>query len=81
MDLIPQMGNSNWGPGWVTTLFLMSYVLTKIEVVVKTLRITIKFTFYLAVRNVKRQLFSRFVTGVQMFQAIEIKLIGIADLR
>ena len=22
MDLLPQLGNSNWGPGWVTTLFL-----------------------------------------------------------
>ena len=22
MDLLPQLGNSDWGPGWVTTLFL-----------------------------------------------------------
>ena len=25
MDLLPQLGNSNWGPGWVTTLFLVSH--------------------------------------------------------
>ena len=24
IDLLPQLGNSNWGPGWVTTLFLIT---------------------------------------------------------
>ena len=28
MDLLPQLGNSNWGPGWVTTLFLLVKVQT-----------------------------------------------------
>ena len=40
------------------------------------LHITIEYAFYLAVRNVERQIVSRFVMGVQMFQS----MIGIADL-
>ena len=45
-------------------------MLTKIEFVVKTLHVTIKYTFYLAVRNVERQIVSCFVTGVQVLQPI-----------
>ena len=45
-------------------------MLTKIDFVVKKIHITIKYGFHLAVRNVERQIVSRFVTGVQMFQPI-----------
>ena len=40
------------------------------RIVVKTLHITIRYTFYLAVRNVELQIVSRFVTGVPMFEPI-----------
>ena len=46
-------------------------MLTKIDFVVKKKKhITIKYAFHLAVRNVERQIVTRFVTGVQMFQPI-----------
>ena len=45
-------------------------MLTKIDYVVKKIHITIKYAFHFAVRNVERQLVSRFVTGVLMFQPI-----------
>ena len=43
-------------------------MLTKIVFVVKKMHITIKDAFHFAVRNVERQIGSRFVTGVLMFQ-------------
>ena len=45
-------------------------MLTKIDLVVKKINITIKYAFHLAVRNVERQIVSRFVRGVPMFQPI-----------
>ena len=45
-------------------------MLTKIDFVVKKIHITIKYAFHFAVRNVERQIISRFVTGMLMFQPI-----------
>ena len=50
-------------------------MLTQIDFVGKKLHTYIKYAFHLAVRNVERQIVSRVVTGVQIFQP---KLIGIA---
>ena len=56
-------------------------MLTKIDFVVKKIHITIKYAFHFAVRNVERQIVSRFVTGVQMFQPTraEQKVRGISS--
>ena len=45
-------------------------MLTKIDFVVKQIHITIKYAFDFAVRNVERQIVSRLVTGVRIFQPI-----------
>ena len=45
-------------------------MLTKIDFVVKKIHITIKNEFHFDVRSVERQIISRFVTGVLMFQPI-----------
>ena len=47
-------------------------MLTQIDFVVKKLHTYIKYAFHLAVRNVERQIVSRVVTGVQIFQPIYI---------
>ena len=43
-------------------------MLTKIDFVVNKIHITIKYAFHFAVRNVERQIVSRFVTGVLIGQ-------------
>ena len=47
-------------------------MLTQIDFDVKKLHTYIKYAFHLAVRNVERQIVSRVVTGVQIFQPIYI---------
>ena len=45
-------------------------MLTKIDFVVTKIHITIKYAFHFSVHNVERQIISRFVTGLLMFQPI-----------